>query len=144
MLSATAAAYGTPLAALAADESLRQRGLELEKRAAAAESELAKLGSISPKLAQQQQLELQQRAAAAESDAAAAAALQEKLGSMTAQLAELDQSLADMGASGAGDGGIPMPVLGILMLSVIVIIVIIISGLVIARGLLDDETGGEL
>ncbi|CAE8660019.1 unnamed protein product [Polarella glacialis] len=40
--------------------------------------------------------------------------------------------------------GMPAPVLGIMMLSVIVVIVLVISGLVIARGLLDDETGGEL
>ncbi|CAE8612971.1 unnamed protein product, partial [Polarella glacialis] len=38
----------------------------------------------------------------------------------------------------------PMPVLGIGMLSIIVVIVLVISGLVIARGLLDDEVGGEL
>eukprot|EP00930_Biecheleria_cincta_P058656 TRINITY_DN44462_c0_g1_i1.p2 TRINITY_DN44462_c0_g1~~TRINITY_DN44462_c0_g1_i1.p2 ORF type:complete len:197 (-),score=56.11 TRINITY_DN44462_c0_g1_i1:233-802(-) len=143
-LTATAALYSSPLAAFASDESLRQRQLDLEKKAAAAESELAKLSSISPQLAQQQQMELQKRAAEAESDAAATAALQEKLGSMTAKLAELDKSLADMGVAGTGDDGIPTPVLGILMLSVIVILVIIVSGLVIARGLLDDETGGEL
>mmetsp|Transcript_12223 Transcript_12223/g.21708 ORF Transcript_12223/g.21708 Transcript_12223/m.21708 type:complete len:107 (-) Transcript_12223:183-503(-) len=42
------------------------------------------------------------------------------------------------------DEGLPTPVLGIGMLSVIVVIVLIVSGLVIARGLLDDEVGGEL
>merc|ERR1711956_142318 len=39
---------------------------------------------------------------------------------------------------------IPEPVIGIGLLSVIVVIVLVISGLVIARGLLDDEVGGEL
>eukprot|EP00419_Tripos_fusus_P011586 CAMPEP_0172665906 /NCGR_PEP_ID=MMETSP1074-20121228/7515_1 /TAXON_ID=2916 /ORGANISM="Ceratium fusus, Strain PA161109" /LENGTH=116 /DNA_ID=CAMNT_0013482257 /DNA_START=56 /DNA_END=406 /DNA_ORIENTATION=+ len=39
---------------------------------------------------------------------------------------------------------IPEPVLGIGFLSVIVVIVLIISGFVVARGLLDDEVGGEL
>ena len=39
---------------------------------------------------------------------------------------------------------LPEPVIGIGLLSVIVVIVLVISGLVIARGLLDDEVGGEL
>eukprot|EP00440_Ansanella_granifera_P018900 gb/GFBE01020534.1/.p1 GENE.gb/GFBE01020534.1/~~gb/GFBE01020534.1/.p1 ORF type:complete len:108 (+),score=22.62 gb/GFBE01020534.1/:1-324(+) len=47
-------------------------------------------------------------------------------------------------AASAADAGLPTPVLGIGMLSVIVVIVLIVSGIVIARGLLDDETGGEL
>eukprot|EP00931_Biecheleriopsis_adriatica_P008530 TRINITY_DN109695_c0_g1_i1.p2 TRINITY_DN109695_c0_g1~~TRINITY_DN109695_c0_g1_i1.p2 ORF type:complete len:105 (-),score=11.41 TRINITY_DN109695_c0_g1_i1:146-460(-) len=44
----------------------------------------------------------------------------------------------------SADDGLPTPVLGIGMLSVVVVIVLIVSGIVIARGLLDDETGGEL
>eukprot|EP00931_Biecheleriopsis_adriatica_P000063 TRINITY_DN100076_c0_g1_i1.p1 TRINITY_DN100076_c0_g1~~TRINITY_DN100076_c0_g1_i1.p1 ORF type:complete len:150 (-),score=32.01 TRINITY_DN100076_c0_g1_i1:80-529(-) len=67
-------------------------------------------------------------------------ALQAKLGTMSANLEELQRKLTDI----MDDGGIPTPVLGIGMLSVIVVLVLIVSGLVIARGLLDDETGGEL
>mmetsp|Transcript_98061 Transcript_98061/g.189347 ORF Transcript_98061/g.189347 Transcript_98061/m.189347 type:complete len:124 (-) Transcript_98061:199-570(-) len=60
--------------------------------------------------------------------------------------APIPEPVTDASASIAESAGtpIPEPVIGIGLLSVIVVIVLVISGLVIARGLLDDEVGGEL
>ena len=53
-------------------------------------------------------------------------------------------ALLGMPLSASAETPLPEPVIGIGLLSVIVVIVLVISGLVIARGLLDDEVGGEL
>lgn len=57
-------------------------------------------------------------------------------------------SVATLAASGmplaaSADTAIPEPVLGIGMLSVIVVIVLIVSGIVVARGLIADEENGD-
>ena len=57
-------------------------------------------------------------------------------------------SVATLAASGmplaaSADTDIPEPVLGIGMLSVIVVIVLIVSGIVVARGLIADEENGD-
>eukprot|EP00930_Biecheleria_cincta_P063308 TRINITY_DN4883_c0_g1_i1.p1 TRINITY_DN4883_c0_g1~~TRINITY_DN4883_c0_g1_i1.p1 ORF type:complete len:111 (+),score=19.59 TRINITY_DN4883_c0_g1_i1:73-405(+) len=57
-------------------------------------------------------------------------------------------SIAGLVASGmplaaSAETDIPEPVLGIGMLSVIVVIVLIVSGIVVARGLIADEENGD-
>eukprot|EP00930_Biecheleria_cincta_P063310 TRINITY_DN4883_c0_g1_i3.p1 TRINITY_DN4883_c0_g1~~TRINITY_DN4883_c0_g1_i3.p1 ORF type:complete len:109 (+),score=22.63 TRINITY_DN4883_c0_g1_i3:171-497(+) len=57
-------------------------------------------------------------------------------------------SVASLAASGmplaaSAETDIPEPVLGIGMLSVIVVIVLIVSGIVVARGLIADEENGD-
>eukprot|EP00418_Pyrodinium_bahamense_P087047 CAMPEP_0179054600 /NCGR_PEP_ID=MMETSP0796-20121207/22871_1 /TAXON_ID=73915 /ORGANISM="Pyrodinium bahamense, Strain pbaha01" /LENGTH=71 /DNA_ID=CAMNT_0020751231 /DNA_START=141 /DNA_END=356 /DNA_ORIENTATION=+ len=71
---------------------------------------------------------------------------------MAADKAEVDAALR-CGAAAAvcgiplaasADNGLPTPVLGIGLLSVIVVIVLIVSGIVVARGLIANEENGDI
>eukprot|EP00418_Pyrodinium_bahamense_P084635 CAMPEP_0179054232 /NCGR_PEP_ID=MMETSP0796-20121207/22680_1 /TAXON_ID=73915 /ORGANISM="Pyrodinium bahamense, Strain pbaha01" /LENGTH=106 /DNA_ID=CAMNT_0020750849 /DNA_START=84 /DNA_END=404 /DNA_ORIENTATION=+ len=49
-----------------------------------------------------------------------------------------------MPLAASADAGLPTPVLGIGLLSVIVVIVLIVTGIVVARGLIANEENGDI
>ena len=52
--------------------------------------------------------------------------------------------LAGIPTAAFADEELPTPILGIGIISVIVVLVLVVTGLVVARGLLDDEKDGDL